>query len=34
MPLSTACRARNRALDPVEQLLLRLKTGMPVRPTP
>ena len=31
---ATAWRARNSALDPVAQLLLRLKTGMPVRPTP
>jgi hypothetical protein len=33
-PLSTAWRARNSALEPVEQLLLTLNTGMPVRPTP
>jgi hypothetical protein len=33
-PLSTACRARYNAVDPVAQLLLTLMTGMPVRPTP
>ncbi|MCY1376282.1 hypothetical protein D9M69_637600 [compost metagenome] len=32
-PLSTAWRARNRALEPVEQLLLTLRTGMPLMPT-
>ncbi|MCY1543090.1 hypothetical protein D9M68_788850 [compost metagenome] len=32
-PLCTAWRARNRALEPVEQLLLTLRTGMPVMPT-
>ncbi|MCY1244602.1 hypothetical protein D9M72_576890 [compost metagenome] len=32
-PLCTACRARKRALEPVEQLLLTLMTGMPVMPT-
>ena len=33
-PPLTAWRARNRALEPVEQLLLTLTTGMPVRPSP
>jgi hypothetical protein len=32
-PPSTACRARNSAVEPVEQLLLTLTTGMPVIPT-
>ena len=32
-PLSTAWRARNRAVDPVEQLLFTLTIGMPVMPT-
>ena len=31
--LCTAWRARNSALDPVEQLLLTLKTGIAVIPT-
>ena len=33
-PPLTAWRARNSALEPVEQLLLTLTTGMPVRPRP
>ena len=33
-PPSIACRARNSAVEPVEQLLLTLITGMPVSPTP
>jgi hypothetical protein len=32
-PLATAWRARNSAVEPVEQLLLTLTTGMPVMPT-
>ena len=32
-PPATACRARNSAVEPVEQLLLTLTTGMPDRPT-
>ena len=32
-PPSTAWRARKSAVEPVEQLLLTLKTGMPVRPS-
>ncbi|MCY1423470.1 hypothetical protein D9M71_391810 [compost metagenome] len=32
-PLITAWRARNRAEEPVAQLLLTLSTGMPVMPT-
>ncbi|MOA42319.1 hypothetical protein D3C78_1643580 [compost metagenome] len=32
-PLRTAWRARNRAEEPVEQLLLTLITGIPVMPT-
>ena len=32
-PDSTAWRARNSALEPVEQLLLTLTMGMPVTPT-
>ncbi|MOA47713.1 hypothetical protein D3C78_1703740 [compost metagenome] len=32
-PLCTAWRARNRAEEPVAQLLLTLSTGMPVMPT-
>ena len=32
-PESMACRARKRAVEPVEQLLLTLTTGMPVMPT-
>jgi hypothetical protein len=32
-PPLTAWRARNRALEPVEQLLLTLMTGIPVRPS-
>ncbi|MCY1419665.1 hypothetical protein D9M71_352580 [compost metagenome] len=32
-PLSTAARARYSAVEPVEQLLLTLMIGMPVRPT-
>ncbi len=31
-PPSTSCLARNSALDPLEQLLLTLTAGMPVRP--
>ena len=31
-PLATAWRARNSAVEPVEQLLFTLKTGTPVRP--
>ena len=34
MPPLTAWRARKSALEPVEQLLLTLTTGMPVRPSP
>ena len=33
-PPLTAWRARYNALEPVEQLLLTLTTGMPVRPSP
>jgi len=33
-PPLIAWRAMNRAVDPVEQLLLTLMTGMPVRPSP
>ena len=33
MPLSMAWRPRNRAVEPVEQLLLTLTMGMPVMPT-
>ncbi|MCY1301350.1 hypothetical protein D9M70_509570 [compost metagenome] len=32
-PLSTAWRARNRAVEPLAQLLLTLITGMPLMPT-
>ena len=32
-PLATAWRARNSAVEPVEQLLLTLTIGMPVMPT-
>ena len=32
-PLATACRARNSAVEPVEQLLLTLTIGMPLMPT-
>ena len=32
-PDSIACRARNSAVEPVEQLLLTLTIGMPVMPT-
>ena len=32
-PLATAWRARNSAVEPVEQLLLTLTMGMPVMPT-
>ncbi|MCY1312777.1 hypothetical protein D9M70_632280 [compost metagenome] len=32
-PLSTAWRARNSALEPVEQLLLTFTTGTPLMPT-
>ena len=32
-PPLTAWRARNSALEPVEQLLLTLMTGIPVRPS-
>ena len=32
-PLSTAWRARNSAVEPEEQLLLTLTTGIPVMPT-
>lgn len=32
-PLSTACRAKKSAVDPLEQLLLTLTMGMPVIPT-
>ena len=34
LPPRTAWRARKSALEPVEQLLLTLITGMPVRPSP
>ena len=33
IPPLTACRARNSAEEPVEQLLLTLTTGIPVRPS-
>ena len=33
IPPFTAWRARNRADDPVEQLLLTFKTGIPVSPS-
>ena len=33
-PPLTAWRARYSAVEPVEQLLLTLTTGMPVRPSP
>ena len=33
MPPFTAWRARNSADEPVEQLLLTLTTGIPVRPS-
>jgi hypothetical protein len=32
-PFSMACRASHSAVEPVEQLLLTLITGMPVRPS-
>jgi hypothetical protein len=32
-PLRTACAARKSAVDPVEQLLLTLTTGIPVMPS-
>lgn len=34
IPLATAWRARNSAVEPVAQLLLTLKMGMPLMPTP
>jgi len=33
VPPRTACVARNSAVDPVEQLLLTLTTGIPVIPS-
>ena len=33
-PPSMACRARYSAVEPVEQLLFTLMTGMPVSPSP
>lgn len=33
-PLATAWRARNKADDPLEQLLFTLNIGMPVSPAP
>ena len=33
-PVSIACRAKNSAEEPVEQLLLTLTIGIPVWPSP